>query len=145
MQKPPTQFFVYNLHTSTENLFYCWNHRPFRYVIRVDQFYFNTQMVSRNSATLPTKVCINRVWLVLHFVLTFLWKEILFFLYLILTFERETPFKPAAKGHLHYDHPMAYNSHFRGNTAYNLFLENIWKIVCSYSDANLCLMQICYL
>lgn len=33
----------------------------------------------------------------------------------------ETPSKPAAKGHLHYDHPMAYNSHFRGNTAYNLF------------------------
>lgn len=78
MQKPPTQFFVYNLHTSTENLFYCWNYRPFRYVIRVDQFYFNTQMVSRNSATLPTKVCINRVWLVLHFVLTFYEKKYCF-------------------------------------------------------------------
>lgn len=74
------------------------------------------------------------------FCFNFLWKEILFFLYFILIFEREIFFKLVVKGYLYYDYLMVYNSYFLGNIVYNLFLENIWKIVCSYSDVNLCLM-----
>lgn len=74
------------------------------------------------------------------FCFNFLWKEILFFLYFILINEREIFFKLVVKGYLYYDYLMVYNSYFWGNIVYNLFLENIWKIVCSYSDVNLCLM-----
>lgn len=74
------------------------------------------------------------------FCFNFLWKEILFFLYFILIYVREIFFKLVVKGYLYYDYLMVYNSYFLGNIVYNLFVENIWKIVCSYSDVNLCLM-----